>query len=233
MKFLLFLFLLPAAYASPLDKLTCSQVVKEQVKEWKARGEWERRSFEGDDVYFASPGEKVGEWILVKPMSDGTGLSRVSPEGRVEIILRSPRCRKKSTQYAQPKPLKDHIGDKELQDFVNQNPKALIYVWSSTENKSRKGLDEIKKISQKLELPLLVLLDKEVPSNEYPKYQEDLGKEFTRRVDALEFQMRNIENFPTTLFVKDGKILMKMIKGYKEVESLEKEIGQIMKGTGK
>jgi len=234
MKYLLSFFLLiPMAQASPLDKLSCSHVVKEQVKEWKARGEWERRSYEGDDIYFASPGEKVGEWILVKPLPEGTGLSKVTPQGRVEILLRRGQCRKKSTQFAQPKPLKDHVSDKDLQEFTEKSPKALIYVWSSSENKSREGLTEIKKLSEKLGVPLLVLLDKEVPKNEYAKYQEDLGVELTRRVDALEFQMRNIEIFPTTMVVKDGKILMKMITGYKELSVLEKEIEKLMKGTGK
>lgn len=234
MKYLVLSFLLlPLAHASPLDKMTCSEVVRAQVKEWKARGEWERRSFEGDDVYFSSPGEKVGEWILVKPIPDGTGLSKMTPEGRVEILLKRGKCRKKSTQYAQPKPMKDHVGDKDLQEFVDKNPKALIYVWSSSENKSRKGLDEIKKISDKIKVPLLVLMDKEVPKNEYAKYQEELGKDLTRRVDALEFQMRQIETFPTTLVVKDGKILVKMITGYKEATVLEKNIEDMLKGTGK
>lgn len=230
MKYLLsFLFLVPMAYASPLDKLSCQQAVKEQVKEWKARGEWVRRSFEGDDVYFASPAEKVGEWVLVRPLPEGTGLSKLTPEGRTEIILKRGKCRKKSTQYAQPKPMKDHVGDKELQEFVDKNPKGLIYVWSPSENKSRKGLDEIKKISEKMKVPLLVLMDKEVPKNEYIKYQEELGVDLTRRVDALEFQMRQIESFPTVLVVKDGKILVNMITGYKEAKELEKNIEEMLK----
>lgn len=230
MKLLIFfLITIPSVFASPLDRVSCSRVVKEEAKRWKARGEWVKHSLGESDFYYASATDRVGHWVLVKPTSKGTGISKISPEGRTEVVFNTPNCRKESTNFAQPKPLADHVSDQDLQQFVDTNKRGIIFIWSTFHNQSRKALEEIQKISQKHNLPLFVVLDPEVPQNEYPKYKEELGEKLTRRVDALEFKMRQVETFPTLLLVKDGRILTRMVEGYKEGAVYEKEVMQLLK----
>jgi hypothetical protein len=230
MKFLFLLLLTtPLSMASSLDNLSCHKAIKEQAKKWKARGEWVKHELGPKDAYYSSPTDMVGEWIVVKAITKGSGISRLTPQGREEVTFTGPSCRKESGRFAQPKPLPDHVGDKELQEFVSTNSRGLIYVWSVKNQDSFKGITEIQKSAEKLGLPLWVVLDKDVPQNEYQKYKEDLGEKFTKRVDAVEFNMRSLEAFPTVMVFKDGKILLKMITGLKTSEEYQKEVSKQLK----
>ena len=230
MKFLIvYLSLLSAAVAGPLDKFMCGGDVKALAKTWNSADEWDKRKLSPEEFFYASPTSAVGEWIVVKAMSDGTGISRLTPEGRREITFTGKKCRKSERRFAQPKPLPDHVGDKELRAFVESHPQGVIYLWQNDSHESRKTLPLIQKISKKLKLPLLVLLEKGLHKGEYLKLTEDLGEEVTKRFDALEFQMRGVEDFPTTFLFKNSRILPEKITGQHTSAELEKKISQRLK----
>lgn len=225
----LLLFTIPISLAAPLDNIACHKAIKDQAKIWKARGEWVKHELGPKDAYYSSPTDVVGEWIVAKTIPKGCGISRLTPQGREEITFTGTSCRKESSRFAQPKPLVHHVGDKELQEFVSSNSRGLVYVWSVKNQDSFKGISEIQKTAEKMGLPLWVVLDKDVPQNEYQKYKEDLGEKLTQRVDAVEFNMRSLETFPTVIVFKDGKMLLKMITGFKTSEEYQKEVTKQLK----
>lgn len=230
MKALLFFLLtFPSVHAVSLDKFYCSKAVKEEIHKWQAREEWTKTELGPKDAYYASPAGAVGEWVIIKAIPRGTGLSKITPDGRTEVSFSGDKCRKETKKFAQPKALPDHISDKELQEFVVTHKQGLIYLWSVNEPVSQKAIPEVQKASSKLKLPLMILLDKDVTKGQYQKLKKELGEVVTKRADAIEFKMRSIESFPTLLIFKNEKLLPRMIKGQKQADEIEKEIAQILK----
>ena len=230
MKALLFFFLtLPLVHAVSLEKLQCGKAAQEQTLEWQVQENWIKTKLGPKDAYYSSPAGAVGEWVMVKAIPQGIGLSKITPDGRIEVSFSGDKCRKNIKNFAQPKPLPDHISDKELQEFVSTHKKGLIYLWSANEPASQKGIPEIKNAATKLKLPLMILLDKDVTKGQLQKLKQDLGEVVTKRVDSIEFKMRSIETFPTLLIFKNGKLLSKMIEGQKEEDEFKKEVSQFLK----
>lgn len=230
MKALLFFLLtLPFVHAVSFNKLQCGKAAQEQTLEWQARGNWTKTKLGPKDAYYSSPTGAVGEWVIVKAIPQGTGLSKITPDGRIEVSFSGDKCRKSIKNFAQPKPLPDHLSDRELQEFVSTHKKGLIYLWSANEPASQKGIPEIKNAAIKLKLPLMILLDKDVTKGQLQKLKQDLGEVVTKRVDSIEFKMRSIESFPTLLAFKNGKLLSRMIKGQKQADEFEKEVSQLLK----
>jgi hypothetical protein len=212
MKALLLLFFIPQAFAGVMDSFSCSRQVTQLATEWKATGEW-RKQYQGGlkDFFYASPTSKVGEWVLAKDLKDGAVTSKVSQDGRVEVVLDGKTCAKKSKAYPHPKPKSGYKTDKDIAEFVEKNKKGAIYVWSPRMILSKKGIPEIKAAAANLKLPLLILLDKDLSESEYQKLQKELGPLVTQRVDSLEFKMREVEqHFPALFVFKNTKIFSGM-----------------------
>ncbi len=230
MKALLFFMLtLPSVHAVSLDKFNCSKAVKETIHDWQGQEEWTKTQLGPKDVYYASPAGAVGEWIIIKAIPRGTGLSKITPDGRIEVSFSGDKCRKETKKFAQPKALPGHISDKELQEFVLNQKQGLIYLWSANEPVSQKSIPEIQKAASELKLPLMILLDKDVTKGQYQKLKKELGEIVTKRADTVEFKMRSIDTFPTLLIFKNEKLLPRMIKGHKQADEFEKEISQLLK----
>lgn len=230
MKALLFFLLtFSFAHAFSLEKLNCGRAVKKQAQDWQAQGDWVKTELGPKDAYYSSGASAVGEWVIVKAIPRGTGLSKITPDGRIEVSFSGDKCRKETKNFAQPKALPDHISDRELQEFVVTHKTGLIYLWSANEPASQKGIPEIQKAASKLKLPLMILLDKDVTKGQYQKLKKDLGEIVTKRADTIEFKMRSIDTFPALLLFKNEKLLSRMVKGQKQADEFEKEVSQLLK----
>lgn len=215
MKALLFLFLISAAHAAPdVDQLPCAQKVKEQLGEWKATNEWIKHHIGGlKDQFFASPTDKVGEWVLLRKVNPGVVVAKTGQHGRIEALIKTAGCSKEVKSYPHSAPDKKLKSDKDIRAFITSQKTGVIYVWSEQMVLSVKGKGQIEKASKKLKLPLLVLEDKEV--------------------DSLEFKMRNVDqHYPAVLVFKDSKIVSGVKHGYEKSDRYQSDITRML-GSGK
>jgi hypothetical protein len=234
MKMLILFFLFHTAQASVIDILPCQKDLNSMSKEWKATGDWKKEMQGGlKNFFYASPTDKIGEWVLTRSVKDGSVISKISQNGRIEVSFQGKDCRKIAKTYSHPAPLKGHKIDSDLQRFVSKNKEGVFYVWSPRMALSQKGISEIKDAAKKLKLPLMVLLDKEVSEDEHKKLTKLLGKPSTQRVDSLELKMRNVsQHFPALLVFKDSKILSEVKYGYEKSDRYKSDLIRML-GKGK
>lgn len=215
MKAFLIFILMSAAHAAPeVDKLPCAKEVKEQLGQWKTNGEWIRHHIGGlKDHFWASSTDMVGEWVLLRKVTPGVVIAKTGQHGRIEALIKTSGCTKEVKSYPHPAPGKNLKNDKDLSHFIKTHKKGVIYVWSTKMGLSEKGKSQIEKASKKLNLPLLVLQDKEV--------------------DSLEFKMRNVDqHYPAVLVFKDSKIVSGVKHGYEKSDRYQSDIARML-GPGK
>jgi hypothetical protein len=230
MKILFLLLLIQSAWSGPIDTLACSSHVKKLASEWKASGEWVKQFQGGLDKFFhASPTDQVGEWVLTRQTPKGSVISKVGQSGRIETSFEGKECKKVTKAYPHSAPKKDHVDDKELRSFISSQKKGVIYVWSPRMGLSQKGIAEIQRAASALKLPLLILLDKEIPEVEFQKLKKTMGNTLTKRVDSLEFRMRNVEqHFPAILVFNDSKILPEVKYGFEKSAGYQSDLSRML-----
>lgn len=230
MKWLLLAFVITKAIAAPLDEYACKDKLGELAREWKSLNQWSTEYQGGlQNTFLASPTSKVGEWILVRKIPKGSVIAKVSQDGRIEATFQGKTCSKDVKTYPHPAPLQNATTDKDLAKFVEENKTGAIYVWSPRMTLSQRGITEIKKAAANLKLPLLVLLDKEVPEGELKKLRKDLGPVVTTQVDSLELRMRSVgQHFPALLVFKDSKILSGVKYGFEKSDRFQSDLARML-----
>jgi hypothetical protein len=95
---------------------------------------------------------------------------------------------------------------------------------------SKNGIKEIQAAARSQKLPLLILLDKDVPANEKEKLENELGKDLTRTVDSFELNMRHVQiHFPALLVFKDRKIRPGVKYGYEKADRYQLDLRELLK----
>src|SRR6476469_4762824 len=104
MIFLLPMLLLSFVFAGALPPMACPEKVSTFLKEWKSRNEWQEENESGfRQVFYATPTNKIGEWILVRRIPQGTVMSRAQKDGRLEVLLDEKNCNPQTKFYPQAK----------------------------------------------------------------------------------------------------------------------------------
>lgn len=232
MKFLISLLFisLSALAASPFEKWPCHDQLLKTSKEWKSSDHWEKHSLGGKEEYFlASETEKIGEWILARKSKKGVALARAYQGGRLEVSFEGAKCEKKIIPYMEKTPPGDYFSDKDLRSHIEKNKTGIIYVWSPRMGLSEKGIPEIQKAARDKNLPLLILMGKDVPDVEYIKLRSKLGDKVTKRVDSLEFKLRNVDqHYPAILVYKNSKIVSGVKYGFEKADLYRRDIDQFL-----
>ena len=230
MKYFLLFFITTLVHANPLDSFPCAKDIKSLASEWKASNEWSEELQGGlASHFYKSPADKVGEWVVAKKISKGAVVSKIGQGGRIEVSFEGRNCKKVVKSYPHSAPAPGHKVDKDINEFVTKNKEGAIYVWSPRMGLSQNGITEIKKASKNLELPLLVLLDKDVSEVEHKKLRKALGNIVTERVDSLDFRMRNVgQHFPALMVFKDSKILPEVKYGFEKSDGYKSDLVRML-----
>lgn len=230
MKWLLLAFVTTQAFAAPLDNIACKSKVLELAREWKSLDQWSTQYQGGlENQFLASPTPVVGEWVLVREIPNGSVVAKVGQSGRIEASFEGKTCSKEVKTYPHPAPQQNMVTDKEIGSFVNEKKTGAIYVWSPRMTLSQKGIPEIRKAAASMKLPLLVLLDKDVPPAELKKLQKQLGPIATKQVDSLDLRMRDIgQHFPALIVFKDSKILPEVKYGFEKSDRFQSDLTRML-----
>lgn len=218
-----------SSFALELPPMACPEKVKTILKEWNATGEWQEEKQGGlKGSFFASPTAKVGEWVLVRRIPSGTVISKARDDGRIEVLFDEKKCESKSKTYTHKK--RGGFGDAELESFIQKNKTGVIYVWSPRMTLSENGIREIQTAARSKKLPVLVLMDKDLPESERLKLQAKLGKDVTRTVDSFELSMRHVQmHFPALLVFKSQKILPGVKYGYEKADRYKLDLNKLLR----
>lgn len=229
MKYFFFFLITSIVHAGPLDSFPCATDINALATEWKASHEWSKEMQGGlESHFYQTPTDKVGEWVLAKKLPQGAVVSKIGQGGRLEVVFDN-KCKKVVKSYPHSAPAAGHKDDKDIADFVIKNKEGAIYVWSPRMGLSQKGITEIKKASENLKLPLLVLLDKDVSESEHEKLKKALGNVVTERVDSLDFRMRNVgQHFPAIMVFKDSKILSGVKYGFEKSDGYKSDLVRML-----
>lgn len=230
MKYLLLAFVISKAFAAPLDPFACKDKLGELAREWKSLDQWSTQYQGGlENQFLATPTSVVGEWVLVREIPNGSVIAKVNQSGRIEASFSGKTCSKDVKTYPHPAPDKNMVSDKDISSFVKQHKTGAIYVWSPRMILSQKGLPEIKKAAGNLKVPLLVLLDKDVPANEVKKLEKTLGPIAVKQVDSLELRMREIgQHFPALIVFKNSKILSEVKYGFEKSDRFQSDLTRML-----
>lgn len=234
MKALLLLFIMSSAHAALFDTFLCRKELEKLSSEWKATGKWEQQYLDGlDNTFYSSPTDTIGEWIVTKQIIDGSAISKISQSGRIEVAFKGKDCKREEKAYPHAAPASHLKTDKDIASFVTTNKEGAIYVWSPRMGLSQNGIAEIRKAAGNLKLPVLVLLDKDVPKKEVAKLRKKLGTVDTAQIDSFEFRMRNVgQHFPAILVFKDSKILPEVKYGHEKSDRYQLDLANML-GKGK
>lgn len=233
MKFVLpFLFLTAASvFAAPYDGWSCKTNVQKLTKDWKSSSEWEKFPLSGmNEHFYGSPTKKVGEWILIRKKPDGIGVAKADQRGRLEVSFDAKTCKQTTRPYTNASPSPDFYADDKLAHFIESNKKGVIYVWSPRMGLSEKGIAEIKLATKNKKLPLLILLDKDVPKDEVLKLKGKYGPAEVNQADSFELKMRGAsQHFPAVLVFKNKMITTKVKYGYEKASGYESDLRRMLK----
>lgn len=231
MKILFILLLLPLqAIATPFDNWECSSQILKLTKDWKATGDWEKKNVNGlESAFYASPTNIVGQWVLVARNEKGIGLSKASQEGRLEVSFEAGKCKPNIKPFTNPKPSSTYFTDQNLKEFIQKKKTGIIYVWSPRMHLSQNGLAEIKKAAELKKLPLLVLISKDIDTEEHAKLKSSLGEDLTHRVDSFDFKMRNVDqHYPAIMVFKNNIINTRVKYGHEKAEGYLRDINELL-----
>ncbi len=229
MHALLLLLITLSSFAVELPPMACPEKVNAILKGWKSTGEWQEEKQAGlKGSFFASPTPRVGEWILVRRIPIGTVVSKARDDGRIEVVFDEKKCEAKTKTYTHKK--RPGFGDSDLESFIKKNKTGVIYVWSPRMTLSQNGIKEIQTAARSKKLPVLVLMDKDLPESERLKLQAKLGKDVTRTVDSFELSMRHVQmHFPALLVFKDQKILPGVKYGYEKADRYKLDLSKLLR----
>ncbi len=229
MMHVLFLLIALSSFAVELPPMACPDKVKTILTEWNASKEWQEEKQAGlKSSFFATPTNKVGEWVLVRRIPTGTVVSKARDDGRIEIVFDEKKCDSKTKTYTHKK--RGGFGDSDLEAFIKKNKTGVIYVWSPRMSLSENGIKEIQTAARSKKLPVLVLMDKDLPESERLKLQTKLGKDVTRTVDSFELSMRHVQmHFPALLVFKDQKILPGVKYGYEKADRYKLDLNKLLR----
>lgn len=230
MKYFLLFFITTLVHADPIDSFPCAKDIRSLATEWKATNQWTQEMQGGlASHFYQTPTDKVGEWVVAKKIPQGAVVSKIGQGGRIEVSFEGGNCKKVVKSYPHSAPKPGHKDDKDIDAFVTKNKEGAIYVWSPRMGLSQQGIMEIKKASENLKLPLLVLLDKEVSEVEHKKLKKALGNVVTERVDSLDFRMRNVgQHFPAIMVFKDSKILPGVKYGFEKSDGYKSDLVRML-----
>lgn len=230
MKYFFFFLITTVVHASPVDSFPCAKDLQSLATEWKATNEWTKEQQGGlASHFYKTPTDKVGEWVVAKKIPQGAVVSKIGQGGRIEVSFENGNCKKVVKSYPHSAPAAGHKVDKDINEFVTKNKEGAIYVWSPRMGLSQNGIAEMKKASEKLKLPLLVLLDKDVSEAEHKKLKKALGNVVTERVDSLDFRMRNVgQHFPAIMVFKDSKILPEVKYGFEKSDGYKSDLVRML-----
>ncbi len=218
------------AWASLPSQFPCAGEAEKISKSWASLDEWNKQLQNGlKDHFYASPTAKVGEWVLIKNVSEGVVLSKADQQGRLEVSLKGRGCTKETTLYPHS-PAKTAVTDVEIRRFVEKNSQGLIYVWSPRMPLSQEGIKEIQSAAKQLKLPLLVLMEKDISPTEKEKLSKKLGPLVVTDVDSFEFKMRNVsQHYPAIISFKNKKILSGVKYGHEKADRYQLELAPFFK----
>ena len=206
-------------YSSPVLAGNCRKEVAKLIKNWQGLGKWYKRS----DSLSVGSTKKFGEWILHYIEKSGITLTKASENKEIKVHFSS-EC-KKSIKVIQKKSPASRSGDRELRRRIGKS-KGVIYLWSSHMPLSVKGIPNIKKAAEELNLKLIILQD--VNSN--VKANLKLPEKYTQKIESFELKMRNAYlHFPTVLVFHKGTIRSKIKYGYENKNGYKKDIKNIFK----
>lgn len=223
MKILLFLLFTSLAQAGDIESFRCVKELKVQEAEWQPKGEWIQKE---DGTFIKRI--RFSEWVVAKEIPEGSSISKVTPKKTVEVTFTGPEC-KHEVQKDKEKLNKKYDHDKDIYKFIVKKKMGAIYIWSPDQKLSLKGIYEIKKAAEKLKLPLMIFLDKDVPDTQMPDLRKLVGARSTHRLNSIEMRMRLKEGqYPALLTFKNSKLQKEIRYGFEEASVYRDELTRML-----
>ena len=202
-----------------------------------ATDSWRRfmRSFDGYEV-FRAPSEKIGYWFEIQFAPDKPLKAyEISPQDVVTIqhnsgceleVQNKPRRLDKAKMDAS-------FTDADLEAFANQHPEgAVVIAWSPGMPLSLQMIENARKVSGMLNIPVKFVRDPKVPEAVARRFAEEhqLG-EVLEPLESVELIYQGMTtHYPATILLQDGKVASPMYPGLGGVKQLLNFIEQNMTG---
>lgn len=211
------------SWAKIFTNQICQQKVENILKKWDSQNNW---TYKESNFYIASTTE-LGKWIWYKDEGDSITITRATQFEQVRINYNKSTCIEQMmvVPIAEKQTHNYETDDEMLKQEIKENS-GLIYIWSPQMPLSYKGIFQIKKIAQKKNLKLIVLL----ASNARIVGKKNFKNEYLKRENSFELKMRNVHmHYPAVLAFKNGSMVDKIKYGYENEMGYENDIKNIFK----
>lgn len=217
--------------AAPYDGWRCSAQLGLVAREWRAQQKWEKHAIgvQGE-AFWASETDQFGTWVVVRQSKQGEAIARLSQAGRLEIAYEGANCQRKVLGPFVEKLDGRFYTDLDLAKLVRAHPRGALYVWSPRMGLAQDGIAEIRRAAKSLNLPVQILLAKDVPRGEVEELRRLLGSDAVRQVDSLEFKLRNVDqHYPALLVYRDGRILPGVKYGHEKAARYQLDLERLLR----
>ena len=222
MKALLFLLFVSVAHAQDVSLFRCSKELLEQEKEWQTKGEWVNKP---DGSFIKRI--RFSEWVVAKETPEGSSITKVEPKKTMEVTFTGADC-KREVHKEKEKLNKKFDHDKDIYKFIVKKKMGVIYIWSPDQKLSMKGIYEIRKAAEKMKLPLMIFMDKDVPDTDMHDLRKLFGDKSTHRLDSVELAMRLKGEYPAILTFKNSKLQTEIRYGLEEASVYRTELNRML-----
>ena len=195
-----------------LDNVRCKPQMQKQLQDWKMTGEWVKQASGGNDqVRLETPTLKFAQWIRVDVKGNEPRLALLQALSFSEVSF-DQQCRPSLSlsTHPDPKVFAGRFTDKELYaELQAHKQKGMIYTWSPNMVWSIEGINEIKSVAKKMNIPLTVLVSPQADAqliSELVKSGKVKAAD-TQKHSSVELIMRGISlHDPSLLIWKNGQL---------------------------
>jgi len=211
-----------------LESVRCKPQLQKQLLDWKMTGEWVKQAYGGNDqVRLETPTMKFAHWIRVDVKGNEPRLALLQALSLSEVSF-DQQCRPSLSlsTHPDPKVFAGRFTDKELYAKLQAHKqKGMIYTWSPQMTWSIEGINEIKAVAKKMNIPLTVVVSPQADAkaiNELVKSGK-VQQADTQKHSSVELMMRGFSlHEPSLLIWKNGQLERWARPGHEKAALYEK-----------
>jgi hypothetical protein len=209
----------------------CGADVERQLRAWQHRPPARPQPPAGDGaVVWHWPTAQLGTWVVQRGAATDVSLTRVGPEGTVEIAWTAD-CGPRETRRPRASIDGPRFSDDDLRRLLEASPAGLIYVWSPHMPLSADGIDSVRDAAQTRGLPVTVLLDPQSNRAFAARVAQERGfpPEVLRAADSVELTFHDVlVHAPTVQVYAQGRLRGSPYPGYHSADEYGAHIDRVL-----
>ncbi len=202
----------------------CSTAIESVVGQWpELRFEKGLPNKKGVKEYYKASSGRIGEWYFITASSDHLSLMKKEYENLYVHEVDNASCEVSKKVVSEPVK-EDGFTDKDLQSFADTQKNGAIYIWSPKMEVAIRGMKNFVDSMTGLKVSYKILLDihADLKNAKEVAKKNDLPTDIFTQINSEDLIYRNVLNhFPTTVLVRDGKVVSDSMHGYLKKEQFD------------